>query len=722
VAILDSAVAWWHADRYSGTGAWQDESGNGHHAQLGSTSGADTNDPEFLEYAGTQYLARRDPTDAQQCWIDDQTDQYGATDDFELIADFAHQDITDFGYFAAKRTGGGTTYWGFGTHNSITRFIWQSAAGQKSGDATVNPFTSLYSEGERFQMKVTLDVDNGAGGYDLKFWHRSTSGDSWSQLGATITGGATTDIADGTADVSFGSLSQTSAFVGDLYRVTQKVGIDGTTVLDVDFTSDCAPGDASFTATVGGTVNIYRGSLLEPVVVNRNLWLYAGDDYHVVADHDDLDFNDESFSYYVVARHRTVNTWDTLVSKNNIINSAQGYCLVIDNSERPETYLADGSSRVTDTGSVSANSLEKGTGSVFDATANTLEVFRNGVGTSSPATGVSKDARNAAALHIGATSPTPSFYHYGPIVGVAIFRSALSDADVATLHTELLADQTVAGGAAYTQTGDVTVALGVGAGMSYQRNYKTTGDVTVAFGVGAAQSWLGPYLQTGNVTVAFGVNSGAIYIGAGACTSTLLNIDTDAHTITLLAAPVSGLVDYDVVEDIYSEAKRLWLCSEPLSRLTFPFRSLGGDPLGGTLFLGKYVFIRNDLGWHIHPYDASHQLTIIGNLYQQDPNGRIIFEPQAAGKTINVIQERSSLTQLAQIAGSGLTVAEALDLERIRQALLNEQYTDPATGLRVILDDDDISLLTQAGIWEDVAKLIPYKGEGVERMARLFST
>ena len=202
----------------------------------------------------------------------------------------------------------------------------------------------------------------------------------------------------------------------------------------------------------------------------------------------------------------------------------------------------------------------------------------------------------------------------------------------------------------------------------------------------------------------------------------MITIVPRERVIQLDEPPVGGAITYRVVEDIYSEAKDLWLATEEYTRLIFPFRALGGDPLGGTLFLGKYVFIRNDLGWHIHPFDQDHQLTIEGNLYQQDPDGRIIFEPQATGKTINIIQERSSLTQLEQIATSGLTPDEALDLARIRKALFNERYTDPDAGTDTILDDDDTTVLSVANIYEDVAKTTPYRGTGVERRERHFST
>lgn len=49
---MDSAVAYWRPDQYSGAGELFDLNGNGYHVQLGSTSGADTNDPTFVSGEG----------------------------------------------------------------------------------------------------------------------------------------------------------------------------------------------------------------------------------------------------------------------------------------------------------------------------------------------------------------------------------------------------------------------------------------------------------------------------------------------------------------------------------------------------------------------------------------------------------------------------------------------------------------------------------------------
>ena len=40
---------------------------------------------------------------------------------------------------------------------------------------------------------------------------------------------------------------------------------------------------------------------------------------------------------------------------------------------------------------------------------------------------------------------------------------------------------------------------------------------------------------------------------------------------------------------------------------------VGGDDLGGGLFIPIYVFLQN--GWRVRPMESNHQLTITGNLF-----------------------------------------------------------------------------------------------------------
>ena len=100
--------------------------------------------------------------------------------------------------------------------------------------------TAGVSDGGRLQVRVTLDVDNGAAGYDVKFYYR-TDGDiesstGWTQLGTTVTGAGTTSIFNGTQDLVVGNNPNGNAIIGRVYRAQVYSGIGGT--LAADFRGD----------------------------------------------------------------------------------------------------------------------------------------------------------------------------------------------------------------------------------------------------------------------------------------------------------------------------------------------------------------------------------------------------------------------------------------------------------------------------------------------------
>jgi hypothetical protein len=105
-----------------------------------------------------------------------------------------------------------------------------------------------------------------------------------------------------------------------------------------------------------------------------------------------------------------------------------------------------------------------------------------------------------------------------------------------------------------------------------------------------------------------------------------------------------GVTTLDVKADLYSEAKRQWLTNPELNKLRFPFRTVGGDPLGGNLSAGSYFFFQNQLGWRIRPYEGDHTLTIVGNLFPEDPD-QPMFIPTLGNYTVVINLMTSSLTQ-----------------------------------------------------------------------------
>ena len=124
----------------------------------------------------------------------------------------------------------------------------------------------------------------------------------------------------------------------------------------------------------------------------------------------------------------------------------------------------------------------------------------------------------------------------------------------------------------------------------------------------------------------------------------------------------NGVTSLDAEIDLYSAAKREWKDDPTLNKLKLPFRTVAGDPLGGTRVVGAYFFLQNQVGadWRIRPSEADHELVIVGNLYPEDSTQPMIV-PTLGEYTVTVHIEKSSLTQKI-ISGSGITQQDKKDI------------------------------------------------------------
>ncbi len=137
--------------------------------------------------------------------------------------------------------------------------------------ATVAP---AVSDGDILGLRVTLDVDNGAGGKTATFYTSDDLGETWVQLGDPVTSASTTSIFDPPSqELEIGSRnSGTGQFtVGDVLRAEVRNGINGTVVANPDFTSDptldgYAPDGAGNTWTLNGTAALVDNGAAIPDV------------------------------------------------------------------------------------------------------------------------------------------------------------------------------------------------------------------------------------------------------------------------------------------------------------------------------------------------------------------------------------------------------------------------------------------------------------------------
>ena len=438
--LLKQAVYWIDAAQSDNSDQVLDNQGWGAPAlttTLGSSASADSNDPKFLDFVGTNYVYLPGASgnnlsvpDAATLDITGDIDLrwYGALDDWTPANNPG---------LVAKESGSNRSYAFYVLDNGKLLLIWTT-----NGTTLIQKESTVASgitDGTAKWVRATLDVDNGASGNDVKFW-LSDDGITWTQLGSTVTTAGTTSIYSGTADVRIGGSQQNPAdiFAGKCYRAQILNGIDGTKVLDVD-TSIIGSGSAtSFNALTGQTVTINRStSGKKTAVVTHPVWLFGTDDYMEVADNNLIDFGaTDDFTYLGVVREwATGASFGAVLGKVSSISGA-GYSLNATGSNlivRPAMTDGTNTASPTPATGITAGAITTIT-SQIDRTAQTLKVFYNGTEAASASTSAVGSPTNALALHIGRfTAGSPTGYADMELVAVAIFRRVLTSTEISTI-------------------------------------------------------------------------------------------------------------------------------------------------------------------------------------------------------------------------------------------------------------------------------------------------
>lgn len=134
------------------------------------------------------------------------------------------------------------------------RLFWSpDGSGTASNTSSASP---AVANGEAIGVRVTLDVDNGAGGRTVRFY-TSTDGVFWTQLGTDQTTAGVVSIFSGAAPLEVGSQTAGTAdlMAGNMYSAEVRNGINGTIVAAPDFGAQTA-GATSFVDSTGKTWSI----------------------------------------------------------------------------------------------------------------------------------------------------------------------------------------------------------------------------------------------------------------------------------------------------------------------------------------------------------------------------------------------------------------------------------------------------------------------------------
>jgi len=130
------------------------------------------------------------------------------------------------------------------------------------------------------------------------------------------------------------------------------------------------------------------------------------------------------------------------------------------------------------------------------------------------------------------------------------------------------------------------------------------------------------------------------------------------------------------VSEIYSRWKD-WVLLSDNSKYLPAFRETGGDPLGGGVYAGVNIFIRNDYGWRIKPPEEDIVINLIGNLYPEDPN--TIWRLPTTGAYETAINTNNSSNLLLFDSGGGGGYAGP-SVGQIADAVWDEPLSGHATS------------------------------------------
>lgn len=239
----------------------------------------------------------------------------------------------------AKWSVAASVSWGLVRLTAGTLRLYWSANGTTALSADS---TAAYTfSGSPTWVRVTLDVDNGAAGRDIKFY-TSPDGTTWTQLGATVTQAGTTSIFSGTSVIHIGSDGVVAPIAAKFYRAQVLNGINGTVVFDADFTQQ-ALGSRGFiestgklVSLVGNASQIVDGTTFGTVPSGSTV---AG---WTIQDDNQLDVSDFNAVIRVSLNDWTLASNQALISKYDNTGNQWSYILMIGTNGRPLINYAIG--------------------------------------------------------------------------------------------------------------------------------------------------------------------------------------------------------------------------------------------------------------------------------------------------------------------------------------------------------------------------------------------
>lgn len=182
------------------------------------------------------------------------------TGDIDIRVKVAMDDWTPAAarFFAAQDSGNTNRAWRFYISSTGLLHLTWYPLGTTASALVINANAATgIPDGTVSWVRVTLDVDNGAGGRTARFY-KSDDNLNWTQIGTNVTTAGTTNLFDSTAALTFGYFGNSGVgFDGKFYGAEIRNGIDGSVVFYTDVAGDYKSSDGfSYTSYTGQTMLI----------------------------------------------------------------------------------------------------------------------------------------------------------------------------------------------------------------------------------------------------------------------------------------------------------------------------------------------------------------------------------------------------------------------------------------------------------------------------------
>ena len=410
-------------------------------------SASDTSDPLHLPFYGDKYWYQPGISNGANYMSTPSTTDVSITGDIALAVQVQLDDITSERGLLGKRANGVDSSFNnyqLGAFSSATlggtlAFSWTTTAG--TGGAAYGAVPHGIPAGKKAWVGVSLDVDNGSGGYTCRFY-RSFDGVNWTNYETqTTTAGVTNIRASAATTVNVGGDNTGAAFTaGKYYAAKIWSGLDLTanpvlswSANDMGQTGGTSNGRA-WTASRGGSGR--KGVLVEAPV-----WLFGGDDFMEAPDHADINFaTGDSFTVIAVTRQwNTIQINGQLVTKGayTTLTNTPGWLLYNSGTTTSTKFLVSdtvASPNVASSIAPTAGTINVMAGVRDRSGSPLLRTYNNGTASTTVSDTTTLTLTNTSPLRIGSQLGT----YFGTntdfeLIAVAVFKSALSAAQITTI-------------------------------------------------------------------------------------------------------------------------------------------------------------------------------------------------------------------------------------------------------------------------------------------------